>query len=476
MGQLSIANVIDVSVATPQTGLGNYNTSNVGLFSDEPYDAETFGDAGYKIYLSPDDVATDFGTASVTYQQSLALFSQQPNILLGGGYLVIMPFNEAIQSLALSGVPASGSFTLNYGAAGTTAAINWNDTASAIQVKVRALTGFSDAVVTGTLASESIQIDLQGVYGPVSLPTVGGSGLQTSVPAAITITASATQVGETLTAAINRTLGLVQYFGVMGSLVFPQTDMLAAAAVIQTLNKVAFFASFEAADVAPGGMLDLLTTGGFSQSRGLFYDDVALSALQFMAAYVGLGLSTNFSGSNTTQTMHLKSLSGIQPDPNITQTILNDAQTAGADCYISIQGVPKVFISGANQFFDNVYNLQWFAGAIQVAGFNALAQTNTKIPQTENGMDIFKGALRAVCEQAITNQFLAPGSWTSPTTFGNQADLLLNVLQRGYYIYSVPISQQSPADRADRKAPLTQIAIKYAGAIQSADVIVNVNP
>ncbi len=90
-------------------------------------------------------------------------------------------------------------------------------------------------------------------------------------------------------------------------------------------------------------------------------------------------------------------------------------------------------------------------------------------------MDGLKGAYRAVCEQAVTNQYSAPGKWNSSTTFGNQGDFLQNIAQRGYYIYSVPIALQSQADREDRVAPLVQIALKEAGAIQESTVIVNIN-
>ncbi len=173
--------------------------------------------------------------------------------------------------------------------------------------------------------------------------------------------------------------------------------------------------------------------------------------------------------------MHLKDLSGILPDPTITQTLLEKAKTAGADTYISLQGVPKVFCVGANSFYDQVYNLGWFVGALEVAGFNYLAQSSTKVPQTENGMDGLKAAYRAICAQAITNAYGAPGTWNSPTTFGNQKDLYANIQQLGYYIYSQPIALQLQVDRAARQAPLVQIALKEAGAIQSSSVIIYVN-
>lgn len=372
--QLSLSNVITISVSQTPTGISAFNTSNLAIFTPET-PSPTFT-SGYKIYLEPTSVGADFGTTSVTYKMALSVFSQQPNILLPGGYLVVIPFTTS----------------------------------------------------------------------------------------------------ETLANAITRTAGLVQYFGIMAAQVETQTDMLAAAAVVQALNKIAFFVQILAADVAPAGSLDMLRTGLFNQSRGLLYIDNSTNALIYQAAYAGRALSTVFSGSNTTQNMHLKQLAGVQPDPGLTQTILTAAGVAGADCYVSLQGFSCCFTSGTNGgFFDEVYNTQAFAGSLLVAGFNYLAGAATKIPQTETAMGGFKGAYRAVCDQFVANQFLAPGSWNSPTVFGNPADLISQVAQFGYYIYSAPISAQLQVDRVARKAPLVQIAAKEAGAINSGSVIVLVN-
>ena len=472
--ELSLSNVINVSVSQQQAGAGEYNTSNLAIFTEEAYDAEAFGDLGYKIYLSPTEVGADFGTDSQTYAEALAIFSQQPNILANQGYLVVIPYVQAVQTFTFSAAPASGSFKLN-SAGGSTAVIPYDATAGSIQSILRAVPGLEAVTVSGAIGvSSSVVVTMKGVYDP-DLMTVSNNTMQTAGSAAVNVTGTETVAGEPLDAAITRTVGLVQYFGLMGTRVFTQADMLDAAAVVQALNKIAFFASFTAADVQPGGMLDLLRSGGFYKSRGLFYGDTLDSALVMMASYAGRGLSTNFAGSNTTQTMHLKDLTGVQPDPSMTQTLLNLCQAAGADVYVSLQGVPKVFCSGENEFFDYVYGLGWFVGAVEIAGFNYLATTSTKIPQTEAGMDGLKGAYRRVCEQGVTNQWMAPGAWNSPDSFGNQSDFIANIRQRGYYIYSAPIATQSAAARNARQAPLVQIAVKLAGAIHSSTVLVYVN-
>lgn len=371
---LSLSNVINISVAQAPLGLSAYNTSNVALFSDE---ANTLVD-DYKIYKEPTEVGKDFGTSSDTYKMALALFSQAPNILANNGYLVIIPL----------------------------------------------------------------------------------------------------EASETLDVAIARTAAQVHYNAIICNYIELEDEVLDTAAVVQALNKIYLTVQRASASVEPTtGLLDKIRAGGFNKTRGLYYGVATdTEAVRMKAAYTGRAFSTVFSGSNTTSTMHLKDLATILPDPTMTQTLFEKAKAAGADIYASFQGLPKVYSMGANMYFDQVYNLNWFVGALQIASFNFLAQTSTKIPQTENGMDGFKGAQRAVCVQAVTNQYSAPGEWNSPITFGDQAEFLENIRQFGFYVFAEPIASQSQVDREARIAPLVQIALKEAGAIQSGTIIINVNP
>lgn len=485
--QLAFTHVINVSVAAAQQGAGRYNTSNLAIFSRESFDEESFGDLGYKIYLSPTEVGEDFGTTSVTYKMALKVFSQQPNILAGGGYLVVIPFVDTapvteVQNIAFPFVPAAGVYKLKYGAE-ETSALNWDDTAAELQTALRLLTGLGSVTVSGD-TTEGFVVTFTGVSGDASLLSVpaASNSLQSSTPAnvepVVTVTTPGTTTStETLDEAILRTKGLIQYFGIMAAEIESESDVDDAADLVQTLNKILFVVSRTQADIEPGGMFDDIALASLDHTRCLYYgDDNDLAALEYMAAYAGRALSVNFSGSNTTITMHMKTLTGIEPDPTMTETIFALAEAVGADIYASFEGVPKTFCFNANTFFDRVYNRLWFAGALIVSGFNFFATVPTKIPQTEGGMDALKGTYAKVCEQAKTNQYIAPGTWNSPVTFGDQVLFLQNILQQGYYIYSQPISQQSQEEREDRQAPLCQIAIKEAGALQESSVIVYINP
>lgn len=281
---------------------------------------------------------------------------------------------------------------------------------------------------------------------------------------------------ETLATAISRTESLVQYFGILSTKDYNASEVALAAAVVQTLNKMLFVVSNDADDIASAGSFHELAEAGYDKTRCLAYlSDTTEPAKLMAAAYAGRALSTVFSGSNTTSTMHLKDLIGVTADPSMTQTQLNLCQACGADAYVNIAGVAKTFTSGANGYFDQVYNRCWFLGALEVAGFNALAKVSTKVPQTEPGMTILKGAYRLVCDAAVRNGYVAPGTWNSADRFGDVEAMLRNIEEVGYYIYSLPISQQSQTEREERKAPLIQIAIKEAGAIHSSNVLVYIN-
>lgn len=457
---IAITNVIDVSVSIAPVGLGAYNVNNVGLFTEDQFLVNPDEDA-YRVYVSPQAVGDDFGTDTETYDQAIAFFSQTPNVLNGGGALIIFPTNTnadgVISGFTIgetgNGYHVNDTLTVvqSGGAGGTIKVLTIDDTGSVLTAAL--LTGGTGYATEGGLAT--------------TVSPSGGTGCQINI--------TSVSDAESLADAINRVKDLIFFCGIISTFLPSGADRKTLADVIQSYgNKIWLLPSATSADI--GGVFSDIKVAGDYATRCLYYSTSALDSRLFAAAYAGRGFSVNFAASNGTLTMNLKQLTTILPDEGITQTIYTNCKTAGVDCYPSFAGVPDVASNGANKFFDQVYNLIWFVTSIQVAGFNALAQVGSKIPQTEPGMTVLKSAYRGVCDLAVNNAYVAPGAWTSPETFGNQQDMLSNILQRGYYIYSTPVNLQSKADREARKAPVVQIAIKEAGAIQSSSVIVYINP
>ena len=98
---LSLNNVINVSVIAPGAQLGVPNMSALAFITQALAPAGWSSGQTYGIYTSPVDVAQDFGTSSDMAAMANAVFAQSPNILTGGGYLVIIP---RLQSPSLESV------------------------------------------------------------------------------------------------------------------------------------------------------------------------------------------------------------------------------------------------------------------------------------------------------------------------------------------------------------------------------------
>ena len=486
MSDLSLANIIRVSISGPERGLANVNTSALALITDEAPIPADFGVS--RTYLGAAQVAVDFGSSSETARLAVMVFSQKRNVLTGKGFLIIIPREQsaAAQPATILGTApvnlsllTASDYNINAavdgGVAGdlligsvdttdlTTAAADLNSTAVTAAGLIFTLSGeVGAAVVTLKTIATGVAADI----------TIGAAGAGTDIAPVINISGTATGADagvERVKDAVLRTNGIVPYFGII--LNEKQTDALLTelAATIQSLTKLLCVGSNLSADLA--GVFTTLKDAGYTQTRGLYYSNSENEALDFAAGYMSRLMSINFDAANTALTMHLKDITGLVADPGGSQTILDSAKVAGVDIYPSF-GVAKVFTSGANLFSDQIYTRLALKVRLEIAGFNFLAQTTTKEPQTETGMDGLKGAYRAVMALFVTAGVYAPGQWNSSETFGDPADQIRNIAERGYFIFSAPIAQQAQAERDQRIAPLVQIAAKEAGALHSSDVTV----
>lgn len=283
--------------------------------------------------------------------------------------------------------------------------------------------------------------------------------------------------GDTLTTIFNKIKPQIFFGGmVFGGYQPNAAECTAFAAVTQAAGLLGFLPTNDTAAAAPGGFGYLIQAAKQTFARALLYTVDAVSARLFAAAYAGRFMSTDWSGSLTAETVQMKDLVNVLPDPGINQTLADTLQTVGMDFYANIGPLPKAFSTGGNTYFDQIWGLLWLKFALQVAGFNVIAQTPTKIPQTESGIATLRNGYIAVLEQGVTNGFIAPGAWLEAAPFGDPTTLRNAVAQLGYYVYSQPVAKQSLTARAARKAPLIQIAVKLAGAVHTSQVIVNFEP
>jgi Protein of unknown function (DUF3383) len=497
---LPLAEIINVTISETPQGLTEPNVNSLAIFTNEaPINPATYGAFG--VFVSASAVASAFGTNSVTAQMANAVFSQVPNILSGDGQLVIIPLLSSVSATA-------GTFT--------TANIVANISAFA------AVTNGYIKVTVNSVVYDLINLNFTGITTLAQIAQI----LQNALPAGVTVAANATELvftsdkvgsastvvvaqysggtgtdlstsglldtaggtsstpanssGETISAAVTRTSGLVGYCPIMSNLNLEDAAIEANAAALQALDILYFQHFTSLTDVA--GAITTIQQATETQTRCLLYTSGGQTTLStqananlMKAAYAGRACSVDFTGSNTDSTMNLKTLATIGPDQGISQTVYSTLNAAGADVYVSYAGVPAVYSTGGNDYWDNQYANKALKFALETAAFNYLAQTNTKVPQTEPGMTGFKSALIAVMQQFVRNGELAPGTWDSSETFGDPQIFNNNIQQNGYYVYSEPVALQSSSARNLRQAPLVQIAAKRAGALQSANILVVLN-
>lgn len=487
MAKLDISNVVSVSLLSALKGLADVNTSALALITNEEPISSSYGT--YGIYKSPTGVASDFGSDSDTYRLAIMVFSQSPSILTAGGYLVVIP---RTQSAAAQPATIIGTSTVNlrnltasdyelYATidGGTPGSLTIGDVDySSMEA---ALASLNSAEVTaaglvfslsGSVTSALVTLSTSGTGATKSI-VIGTPSTGSDIAALLGIdglsaTGAATGV-ERVKDCILRTAGSIPYFGIILNEKQADATLLEIANLVQCYDKLLFVGSNLSADMA--GIFKSIKDASLSHTRCLYYSVSEDDALDFAAGYASRGLCMKMDGANTAHTMHLKEIAGLDADEGMTQTLLDTAMNDGVDTYPDIGGLSKVFISGQNLFFDQIYTRLAFKLRLQVAGFNYLAQTNTKIPQTEAGMTGLKGALREICKMFVNNGTFAPGTWNSSLTFGDPEDHVRNIADIGYFIYSDAISDQSQAEREARVAPSIYIAAKDAGAIHSADIV-----
>lgn len=193
-----------------------------------------------------------------------------------------------------------------------------------------------------------------------------------------------------------------------------------------------------------------------------------------IASFFGRAFSVNFNANRSTITLMFKQ------EPGVTGEDLTENQALvlkNKRCNVFVQYVNDTVIiqygvMSGPAFFDEIHGLDWLQNAIQTACYNVLYTSTTKVPQTDAGVNQLTNAIGGACEAAVNNGLVAPGIWNA-AGFGTL--LTGQYLKTGYYIYAQPIALQSQSDRETRAAPPIQVAVKLAGAIQSLDVIVDVN-
>lgn len=446
----------------------------------------------YRTYTDITAIATDFGTSAKEYLAAALYFAQSPKPaqLMIGRWLrtATAGFNKggalttAEQSMAVWTAITTGSFVVSVdGVVKTLTALSFaaqttlNGVATIITT---ALAG--SATCTWDGSAFTIKSSTTGILSKVGFATAT-TGTDISALLKLTATLSGGLVdgyaAETAVAATNALASAsAKWYGLtFAAATMPIDDNLvdvATAIEAMTISRI-----FGVTATALNTLDALTTTDIASRLKALLFKRsfVVYSQNAYaVCSMFGRAFSVNFAANRSTLTLMYKTLPGITAE-NLTETQAQTLEAKRCNVYVQYNNDTAIVqygvMSGA-AYFDEIHGLDWFQDAIQNAEYNLLYQSATKIPQTEAGINQLVTVASGVCDEAVNNGLVAPGTWNT-SGFGQLQQG--NFLKSGYYIYVQPLALQSQADRDLRKSPPMQIALKLAGAIHTIDVIVNVN-
>ena len=251
---LPVSNIINVTISTTPSGLTEKNINSLALFTTEtPSNIDPF-----RTYVGANQVAEDYGTASVTAQMANAIFSQTPNIRTGAGRLVVIPMVAAVS--ATQGDFATDDISANlaalisvsdgdirvtidavvYDLSGLnfTGAVTYADVVQILQAAI--VNGVVSDDTTGfTVTSKKVGDDSDVVLA--QLPAGSGtdlSGASYFDTASGVATSGVDATGETLLEAIARTEGSVGYVPVITDLEMEDDIIETTAAAIQAADRM----------------------------------------------------------------------------------------------------------------------------------------------------------------------------------------------------------------------------------------------
>lgn len=450
-------------------------------------------------YASIEEVAVDFGTDTPEYEAAALFFGQtpQPDQLYIGrwaetatsGILYCGALTPTEQTIATWNAIVAGQFKININGSGATnvvcgsfaAAANLNAVAAIIQTAVRAVGGggFAAATVVWNGAQFVFTSGTTGAASTVVALTAGNAADISGVLKGTAGTLDSTVPGivaETPVAAVAILDNLTQYWYLFtfADDSLTNNQIVAVAGYAEAANNKHIYG----VTTADPNTLDINDdTDIASVLKALHYKRTVTQYSEnpyAIASFLGRAVTVNFEGNNTVITMMYKGEPGVVSE-SLTSTQADAIEAKNCNVYVNYNNDTAIIQYGkmaSGDFFDEIQDTDWLANAIQTAVYNLLYTSPTKIPQTDPGNHLIMNAIEGACAQAVANGTLAPGQWNSQG-FGQikQGDFL----DKGYYIYAPPIYLQSQASREARKSVVFQVAAKLAGAVQTSDIIVNVN-
>lgn len=492
MSGLSVSDVVNVTVSLSPTASAVRNFGSLLILgSSNVIDTNE----RRRLYSTLAAVGADFGNTAPEYLAASLFFAQSPQpasvyvgrwartatagVLHGGALAPVEQVMSAWTPITTGSLKVTIDGTLKTLSPLTFAGCaNMNAVAAVVNT---ALGAAGSCVWNAVYNRFDITSATTGAASTVTYGSATGAGVDVSAQMRLTQATGAAVpvagiVAELASDAIAAHLASSDWYGVMiADTNAVAADHLAAAALIETASpsRVYGVTTQDVSTLIPATSTDLasqLMAAGYNRT----FSQYCSTSPYAVASIFGREFTISFAGANTTNTLMYKN------EPGVTAETLNETQAAALkakNCNVFVNySNGSAFIQygtmASARYFDEVHGTDWFQNDLQSSVLNLLYTNPTKIPQTDAGANQIVTAAIASCARARANGLLASGVWTGPAVGSlNTGDTLTD----GFYVYAPPVASQSSADRAARKSPTIQVAAKLAGAIHTANVLINVN-
>lgn len=489
---LATSDIVNVQVSLPPVAAALRNFGNLLILGASPVVDVV---ERIRTYSDLAAIATDFGTGADEYKAAAKFFSQSPTpasvqigrwaktasaAVIHGG-----PLSTDEQAVAEWTDITTGSMRITIdGVVKNLAGLNFSAVGNmnAVAAVINAGLGVAGTCVWNAAYSRfDITSATTGAASTITYAEPTGAGVDISAQTKLTAATGAVApvngvVAESLIDAVTTVAGKSNnWYGLYVATAATTADHEAVAAFIEaaTPSRIYGITTQDPNVLNAAATTDIaykLKAAGYKRTFTQYSSTDAHAA----ASIFGRTFTVDFSGNNTAITVKFKTEPGVVPE---TLTATQAAAAAAKNCnvFVNYNNSTAIIQQGVMSngfYFDEVHGLDWLQDRLQTDIFNLLYTSDTKIPQTDAGVNFIVTTASQSCEAGVNNGLLAPGQWNGPAIGALKPG---QTLAKGYYVYAPPVASQSAADRAARKAPTLQIAAKLAGAVHFANVVVNVN-
>ena len=495
MAGLSVSDVVSVDINMAPLAVPQRNFGALCIAGSSPVISAA---ERIREYSTLDEVTDDFDTSTPEYLAADLFFSQspQPSILYIGRWAET-PTNAALVGAIFTPTQQPGLLTMleavsdgafDIAIAGSphhvlaldfTGITNLNGAASIINTNLaptaNCIWNGQQFIITTSATGVSATL------GYATTPT-GGSGTDISSMLGLSQTSGASApangaLAETALAGAVALRAHPEWYGLQFAVATPlaDADHIAIAQFIEGCDPIGIYgyttqetSAFDPTqtDDLPSQLKSMLLQRTFGQYSS--------SSPYAVASMYGRAFTVDFEANDTMVTLKFKQEPGVTGE-QLTETAAQALRSKNLNVFAFFSNGAAIIQQGVMAggfFFDERQGMDWQANRIQNDVFNVLYTSLTKIPQTDSGVHILVATVTNSLIQGVNNGLIAPGQWNA-SGFGQlkQGD----ALPLGFYVYAPLVASQSQANREQRIAPTIQCAMKLAGAVHFADVVVNVN-